>query len=305
MRKYTCAILCFVVSQSLFAQWSPSGSNIYYNGGSVGIGTSSPGGKLNIYNPGAGTILHIGNPNSGSGGYTTLSLGTSVDIGGYTWLQGIKNSGSAYGDFIINASGGNVGIGTANPSARLDVNGSISTNSNLHAGGNFDTNGDLEIGRGDGQDTKLRFHNYNSGWYSMGIDMSDGKFKINAGGVLGQTNMFNMDWLGNVGIGISNPQNKLDVNGTIHTKEVKVDLNNWPDYVFNKEYSLQPLSEVKQYIDQNGHLPEMPSAKEVETDGLQLGQMNALLLKKIEELTLHVIRQQEEIEQLKRALKNE
>lgn len=105
---------------------------------------------------------------------------------------------------------------------------------------------------------------------------------------------------GNIGIGIDNPQNKLDVNGTIHAREVKVDLTGWPDYVFTRDYNLQPLAEVKDYIEQNQHLPEMPSATEVETNGVMLGEMNKLLLKKVEELTLHLIRQQEEIDALKK-----
>lgn len=104
---------------------------------------------------------------------------------------------------------------------------------------------------------------------------------------------------GNVGIGTINPDAKLAVNGTIHTKEVKVDLQGWPDYVFAKEYKLLSLEEVSKYIKENGHLPKMPSAKEVEKNGVLLGEMNKKLLEKIEELTLYTIEQEKEIKKLR------
>jgi hypothetical protein len=95
---------------------------------------------------------------------------------------------------------------------------------------------------------------------------------------------------GNVGIGTTDTHGyKFAVNGDIHTKKVVVDLINWPDYVFKSSYNLKPLSEVKTYIDQNHHLPEMPSEKEVAEKGIDLGEMNKLLAKKVEELTLYMI----------------
>lgn len=94
---------------------------------------------------------------------------------------------------------------------------------------------------------------------------------------------------GNLGIGISNPQNKLDVNGTVHAKEVKVDMNGWADFVFKKEYQLPTLEQVEQHILEKGHLPNIPSAEEVGRNGINLGEMDAKLLQKIEELTLYTI----------------
>ena len=102
---------------------------------------------------------------------------------------------------------------------------------------------------------------------------------------------------GNVGIGTTNPDAKLTVKGTIHTEEVKVDLSvPGPDYVFEPDYDLRTLEETKEYIEENKHLPEIPSAKEMEANGIDIGEMNMLLLKKIEEMTLHQIELMERLE---------
>ncbi|WP_436517256.1 hypothetical protein [Ekhidna sp. To15] len=117
---------------------------------------------------------------------------------------------------------------------------------------------------------------------------------------------FRIGSAGEVGIGTDSPSEKLEVNGTIRSKEVKVEATGWPDYVFESDYNLRSLEETEEYIKTNKHLPEIPSAKEMEANGVQLGEMNMLLLKKIEELTLYVIdlkkeneAQQKEIEKLK------
>lgn len=108
---------------------------------------------------------------------------------------------------------------------------------------------------------------------------------------------------GNVGIGTATPSEKLSVNGNIRAKEVKVETVNWPDYVFQPNYELLKLSDVKAYIDQYHHLPDLPSAAQVEKDGISLGEINAKLLRKIEELTLHLIEKDVEIKVQYTALK--
>jgi len=88
--------------------------------------------------------------------------------------------------------------------------------------------------------------------------------------------------------------NQLEVNGIIRSKEIKIEASLWPDYVFEDHYDLKELSEVEKFIAKNGHLPNIPSAKEVENNGISVGEMNAKLLEKIEELTLYLIQQRKE-----------
>ncbi|WP_430906535.1 hypothetical protein [Maribacter sp. 2-571] len=102
---------------------------------------------------------------------------------------------------------------------------------------------------------------------------------------------------GNVGIGTADPGAdwKLAVNGKIRAKEIKVETD-WADYVFEKDYPLPTLAEVEAHIAQKGHLINIPSAAEVEANGVELGEMNKLLLEKIEELTLYLLELNKKIE---------
>ena len=99
---------------------------------------------------------------------------------------------------------------------------------------------------------------------------------------------------GFVGIGTANPTNELAVNGTIKAKEIIVTTNGWADFVFEHGYNLMPLSDVEAFIRSNGHLPGVPSAEEVTSGGIRIGKMQAVLLQKIEELTLHMIKLEKE-----------
>ncbi|WP_052266464.1 hypothetical protein [Pedobacter kyungheensis] len=109
-----------------------------------------------------------------------------------------------------------------------------------------------------------------------------------------------IDAYGNVGINTTNPTERLSVNGKIRAKEIKVEASNWPDYVFEEDYKVGTLEGLESYIKANKHLPEVPSAKEVTANGIELGEMNKLLLQKIEELTLHLIEKDKEINKLKK-----
>jgi len=116
---------------------------------------------------------------------------------------------------------------------------------------------------------------------------SNGITKNSAFFLGGTTNYFE----GNVGLGTLSPRERLSVNGKIRAHEIKVETANWPDYVFAQDYQLPSLKETEKHIKEKGHLPGIPSAEEVKTNGVDLGEMNAKLLQKIEELTLHLIDQ--------------
>lgn len=111
---------------------------------------------------------------------------------------------------------------------------------------------------------------------------------------------------GNVGIGTINVNDaayKLFVEGSIRTRKVRVDAITWPDYVFQPSYNLRSLKEVEQFIQKNSHLPDVPSAAVVEKEGVDLGDNQAVLLRKIEELTLYIIEQNKRLEEQEKRIR--
>ncbi|KXX71264.1 tail fiber protein [Flammeovirga sp. SJP92] len=121
--------------------------------------------------------------------------------------------------------------------------------------------------------------------------------------ILNGTEAMRMDYRGHVGIGTTNLSDfKLSVKGKIRAEEVKV-YTGWADYVFEEDYNLKTLSEVEAHIKEHKHLPDVPSAKEVEENGVNVGETEAMLLRKIEELTLYTIEQEKEISNLKNELR--
>ena len=108
---------------------------------------------------------------------------------------------------------------------------------------------------------------------------------------------------GNVGIGTINPGTfKLAVNGKIRAKEIKVETG-WSDFVFEDDYNLRLLTDVEAFIQTHKQLPDIPSAQEVEENGVNLGEMESKLLQKIEDLTLYIIGQEKRIKQLEEKIK--
>ena len=264
--------------------WSLSGANTFYNAGRVGIGTNNPGFALDV----AGTV-----------NATNLLINGSP-------LQGSPWSLNGANTFY---SAGRVGIGTNNPGFTLDVAGTVNATNLLINGSPLP-----------GSPWSLNGSNtfYNAG--RVGIGTNNPGFDLDVDGTINATNLLingnplpSSPWTmsgsnlvynsGNIGIGITNiPAGyELAVAGEIITEGVTVKLQSsgWPDYVFTRDYELPTLKEVDRFIKENGHLENIPSAKEIGENGLDLGTINSKLLQKIEELTLYTIQQQKEIEELK------
>lgn len=187
---------------------------------------------------------------------------------------------------------GNVGIGTTGPLEKLQVD---KGNIKVRGANNFSASGDQAVlYLGDN-------NNYIRSIYGQGVAI--GGYILTAPYY---ADAINIALGGNVGIGTSNPGSfKLAVEGTIGAREIKVlTTNPFPDFVFHKDYKLLPIYELESYIAANNHLPEIPSAKEVEnSDGIALGEMQLKLLQKLEEQTLYIIQLQKQIDELKESTK--
>ncbi|NLU96461.1 hypothetical protein [Chitinophaga sp. Ak27] len=129
---------------------------------------------------------------------------------------------------------------------------------------------------------------------------NDIRFRVNA------TDIMNLTTTGNVGIGTTTTgTNKLAVEGTIAARRLKItQATPWPDFVFLESYQLMPLTATARFIREYKHLPDIPSAAEVAREGIDVGEMNSKLLQKIEELTLHLIEQNERVAALEKEVKS-
>jgi hypothetical protein len=268
--------------------------------GNVGVGTANPGQKLSIQAGHTDTQLRLFSDAYGQGvnGANTSILSLWASEPGWTWdgvgignnvvnsggivrvtttrggsymrllnnqifLNTIDSQGVDRSAIVVNE--GNVGIGTTSITSRLTVDGGFLE---MRSGNDL-----MLRPSGNGWDYRLR---------AVGT-----RFDIISGGDLANPKL-SVEASGNVGIGTTNPTQKLSVNGTIRAKEVIVDTG-WSDYVFDANYRLAPLSEVEARIKAEKHLPGIPSAAEIDAGGVSLGDMQSRLLAKIEELTLHQI----------------
>lgn len=190
------------------------------------------------------------------------------------------------GGNTLTISGSSVGIGTTAPENLLHLHGNAVAGFTNSVTGDSNSDG-LFIGNATVSSKDFDVWNY---------EASDLRFGTN------NTEQLRIKPSGNIGIGTSVQSEKLSVNGNIKAKKIIVSQTGWPDYVFHTSYVLRPLKEVEQFIQKNKHLPDLPSAEEVEQNGISVGDNQALLLKKIEELTLYIILQGKEIEMLKQKI---
>jgi hypothetical protein len=295
-------ILVILLISDVQGQWSTnSGGTTYYtsttNGYKVGIGVNPATEKLHV----AGNILSNGTITG-----TTITS-TGIFQSSSTNNLSLRTNGTIR--LTILNSNGNVGLGSGitNPLERLHLDGSIRGNQSgaVRISSGFGT---MDIGAkgtsyGNLDTDRASFLFNKRIIVDEGIISSfDESLQLQASGA---TAITILSGTGNVGIGTSlstNPNSyKLAVNGKIGAKEVQVETTSatWPDYVFQPEYKLLSIAEVEFFINKNKHLPDVPSADEIEKDGHLLGEMDAVLLKKIEEITLYIIELKKENETLK------
>lgn len=277
----------------------------------VGIGSNYTGNS-----PGGSKALELTTSDGSSQATRFLIRGGSANKD-FEFYRG--NAGNEEEIMRIKGENGRVGIGVKNPYTKLHIRRDKNPQFSIQWYKN--NNGTLTSTRttmgvmscsgcasafADAGDFVLR--------HELGTDAQDIIFKAfndNNGGIkfttgnssTGEKMRMMIKNNGKVGIGTSNTSNgnyRLYVKDGVRTEKVLCDLpGNWSDYVFDDDYKLKSLKQVKTYINQNGHLEDIPSAQEVKNNGIDLGKMDAKLLKKIEELTLYSIEQQEKIEALK------
>jgi len=290
------------------------------NKGNVGFGTLTPTNafvEVNALNTNATTMMLLDeNPTiqlSNSGGNSGVINKGFLQVSNHDLKIG-TNFENSLGQFIIRTGGvdrvfvwsngytripGNVGIlsrvgiGTDSAKAKLEIN-ALNTSDpvlvlNDESPTIFFQNAGVDKGfvQVAGNDLKI----------GNPFSNSEGKFIIRTGG----TDRVFVDNNGNVAIGSSQVANgyRLSINGRVIAEEMRIQNSTaWPDYVFKSDYHLLSLAETKAFISRNNRLPGIPAAAEIEKEGIPVGKMQTLMMEKIEELTLHLIKAQEQIEQL-------
>ncbi|MCB9191553.1 MAG: hypothetical protein H6602_07810 [Flavobacteriales bacterium] len=241
--------------------WSSSGNNTYRSSGNVGVGNDSPSYPLDVDGTTATTrALNVENPYTGAA--NSYGIYASAPQGG---------TGTKHGVYSVAEGGAVSGHAYA-------VRGSVST-----AGAGNAYAGHFNASSGG---TGTKFGVWTSG-ADYGLYVASGKSYFNADGIT-------------IGTTTQATGYMLSVDGKVLCEELKVeDSSNWPDFVFEEAHILPDLYETEAFITENKHLPQVPSKSEVEENGFMVGEMQKILLQKIEEITLHTIRQQKELDLLK------
>lgn len=268
----------------------------------TGVGTTSPVFPMHFH--GTTKLSPTDVPFSSWIGFTNTNTGATVSDGTL-----LRQTGTSF--YVDNQEGSNITLTSG--IANLNVMGSLGrigvNTTSINSTSTFAALNVLPT-----TDNGLYIRTYQSGKYGLSIRMANSADNaIQVLSSLTTQNAFTVKNNGQVRIYANGvPANdeiilvedgtrrllQLEQNGLLYAREIKVNTDTWMDVVFEPGYELRPLNEVEAYIEKEGHLPEVPSATEVIRDGINVGEMNKLLLQKIEELTLYVIEQDKRIKEL-------
>jgi len=280
-----------------YSVWSLNIEKEAYRMSKVGILTETPETELDVIGTVKMSGLRLQNMEAQIGRVlscrTTTGEAIWVDPANFSIWQ-LNDHGDAY-------RMSKVGVGTDEPKSELDVNGNISVNDAII--GKVGTTKWVDpdfltlLGSDNEYASKIMIpkgNNANHQAIKIISPAQGGEIQFFAGGALNTIIRQNEFLIGKV----DTPM-ELKVTGKIWAHEVEVKLDAWWDEVFDEDYSLMPLLQLEKFIADNNHLPDMPTEETVLKDGIELGEMNALLLKKVEELTLYVIELKKELDEVK------
>jgi len=299
-------------------------AQVHYSGCSTGTDASAIGKNNNA----SGEISFAGGINSIASGYGSYAFGNLCNATmNFSYAMGINSKALgvraiAIGSDVVARQNGSIAIGRGEENYPLDVNingigmgiGSNLPTLTVFCARGKNLTGKIAIGNIDEPQAKLHIISDNEYDADILIQSHNGnsaylKFQNENNNIsVGSDNIMNFTAVGfaftsgKVGIGCTNTSEEftLAVEGGILTDDVLVrNKSQWPDFVFGKDYNLMSLPELKKFIGENRHLPNVPSESEVAENGVSVSEMQTVLLQKVEELTLYTIQQQEMIEQLR------
>jgi len=320
-------ILIFLFLSINYTVVSAQTTNVFPESGNVGIGTLNPASKLEIQSTGNGWPLSLRASAFNPGEINGLKFYSGY-IGDDKWA-GIA---SVAEDLHSNKTGlsfhvgqiekmrlsweGNLGLGTLTPSTKLNIalgagtaNGTVGLKI-----GSIDNYPSLELGVENDYDAQIRTYGNDlkiyAGHFRYIGNVSTEDHKINFyTSKTGSTNWSVAKMVltadGYLGVGTTTPTDMLTVAGKIGAREIKVTTNAGADFVFEPDYKLPALAELEKYVKANKHLPEIPTAAQMVKEGVNLGELNIKLLQKVEELTLHLIEKDKQLQNEAALIKNQ